>query len=232
MSEQDRAALAAEAFIYGYPLVADLEQVVRYATVGAGVLPRAPFNSFGHGTRLAGPEDTFVSINNDTVYSFAQLDLGAGPQLLQVPEVGGRYYVLQFVDAWTTTSPTSASAPPAARPANSYWWHPAGAARRPPGSRSSTPPPACSPSPAGFWSTARPTSPTWPGCRTAWPCSPCPAIRSRPTRAPARLVTGRCPNPTPRCPRSWVLGAAAHLQPGLPTRCKGVRLVRSGSCCM
>jgi hypothetical protein len=30
--------LAAEAFIYGYPLVADLEQVVRYTTEGAGVL--------------------------------------------------------------------------------------------------------------------------------------------------------------------------------------------------
>jgi hypothetical protein len=103
MSEgaQDRAGLAAEAFIYGYPLVADLEQVVRYTTRGAGVIPAAPFNSFGHGTRLAGPNDTFVSINNDTVYSFAQLDLGAGPRLLQVPEVGGRYYVLQFVDAWT-----------------------------------------------------------------------------------------------------------------------------------
>jgi hypothetical protein len=98
---QDRVGLAAEAFIYGYPLVADLEQVVRYTTVGAGVLPAAPFNSFGHGTRLAGPDDTFVSINNDTVYSFAQLDLGAGPQLLQVPEAGDRYYVLQFIDAWT-----------------------------------------------------------------------------------------------------------------------------------
>jgi hypothetical protein len=101
MGEQDRVALAAEAFIYGYPLVADLEQVVRYTTAGAGVLPPAPFNRFGHGARLAGPEDTFVSINNDTVYSFAQLDLGAGPQLLQVPEVGDRYYVLQFIDAWT-----------------------------------------------------------------------------------------------------------------------------------
>jgi hypothetical protein len=103
MSEgaQDRVGLAAEAFIYGYPLVADLEQVIRYATVGAGVLPGAPFNSFGHGRRLAGPDDTFVSINNDTVYSFAQLDLGAGPQLLEIPDVGARYVVYQFVDAWT-----------------------------------------------------------------------------------------------------------------------------------
>jgi hypothetical protein len=98
---QDRVGLAAEAFIYGYPLVADLEQVVRYTTKGAGVLPAAAFNSFSHGARLAGPTDTFVSINNDTVYSFAQLDLGAGPQLLELPDVGDRYVVYQFVDAWT-----------------------------------------------------------------------------------------------------------------------------------
>ena len=101
MSDHDRVALAAEAFIYGYPLVADLGQVVRYATVGAGVLPGAAFNSFGHAKRLAGPNDTFVSINNDTVYSFAQLDLGTGAQLLEIPDVGDRYVVYQFVDAWT-----------------------------------------------------------------------------------------------------------------------------------
>jgi len=101
MSDQERVALAAEAFIYGYPLVADLEQVVRYTTEGVGALPAAPFNRFGHGTRLAGPGDTFVSINNDTVYSFAQLDLGAGPQSLALPDVGERYVVFQFVDAWT-----------------------------------------------------------------------------------------------------------------------------------
>jgi hypothetical protein len=101
MGEPERVALAAEAFIYGYPLVAALDQVVRYATVGAGVLPGAPFNSFGHAARLAGPDDTFVSINNDTVYSFAQLDLGAGAQLLEIPDVGDRYVVYQFVDAWT-----------------------------------------------------------------------------------------------------------------------------------
>ena len=52
---------------------------MRYTTEGAGVLPAASFNTFGHGKRLAGPDDTFVSINNDTVYSFAQLDLGVGP---------------------------------------------------------------------------------------------------------------------------------------------------------
>ena len=42
-----------------------------------------------------------MSINNDTVYSIAQLDLSGGPVRLRVPDAGGRYYVLQFVDAWT-----------------------------------------------------------------------------------------------------------------------------------
>ena len=68
----DLAALAAEAYIYGFPLVFDLRggRAVRRARGWARV-PAAPFNAFGHATQLAGPEDTFVSINNDTVYSIA-----------------------------------------------------------------------------------------------------------------------------------------------------------------
>lgn len=61
----------------------------------------APYNEFGHADRLAGPADEFVSLNNDTLYSIAQIDLAGGPVRLDVPETAGRYYVLQFVDAWT-----------------------------------------------------------------------------------------------------------------------------------
>jgi hypothetical protein len=60
-----------------------------------------PFNTFSHASRLAGPEDRFVSINNDTIYSIAHVDVSGGPVLLRVPDAAGRYYVLQFVDAWT-----------------------------------------------------------------------------------------------------------------------------------
>lgn len=97
----DRAALASEAFIYGFPLVFDLEQVVRFTEHGLGAVPAVPFNVFGHATELAGPGDRFVTINNDTVYSVAQVDLGGGPVRLEVPDAAGRYYVLQLVDAWT-----------------------------------------------------------------------------------------------------------------------------------
>ena len=95
------SARAVEAYIYGFPLVFNLDQVLRYVTTGIGANPAAPWNSFSHARQLATPADRFVTINNDTVYSMAQLDLGPGPVLLEVPDTGGRYYVLQFVSAWT-----------------------------------------------------------------------------------------------------------------------------------
>lgn len=94
-------SFAAEAFIYGFPLVFDLQEVERYIKNGIGDVPATPLNQFGHATRLAGPETKFVSINNDTVYSMAMVDVSGGPVELSVPDSAGRYYVLQFIDAWT-----------------------------------------------------------------------------------------------------------------------------------
>jgi len=101
MTGVDLNALSTEAYLYGFPLVFNLDQVQRYVNEGVGANPAAPFNSFSHARKMAGPADTFVTINNDTVYSMAQLDLSVGPVLLHVPDTAGRYYVLQFVDAWT-----------------------------------------------------------------------------------------------------------------------------------
>src|SRR6476619_7481811 len=97
----DRAFLAADAFIYGFPLVFDVQEVDRFAREGIGAVPATPFNRFGHASALAGPETKFVSVNNDTVYSIANVDASGGPVRLDVPDSAGRYYVMQFVDAWT-----------------------------------------------------------------------------------------------------------------------------------
>jgi hypothetical protein len=97
----DLAALAADAYVYGFPLVFNLQAVDGFARQGMGLLAPAPFNSFSHASKLAGPQDRFVSINNDTIYSIALVDVSGGPVLLRVPDAAGRYYVLQFVDAWT-----------------------------------------------------------------------------------------------------------------------------------
>ena len=100
-TDTDLKALTAEAFVYGFPLVFNLGQVDRFVREGLGVMPAAVWNRWAHARALAGPQDTFVSINNDTVYTVAALDLSGGPLRLEVPDAADRYYVLQFVDAWT-----------------------------------------------------------------------------------------------------------------------------------
>ncbi len=72
------ASLAAEAFIYGFPMVFDLQQLERFTHTGMGSVPAAPFNVFAHAPGLAGPKETFVSINNDTAYSIATSTSAAG----------------------------------------------------------------------------------------------------------------------------------------------------------
>jgi hypothetical protein len=101
VSDPERVQLAAKAYIYGYPLVYDLKEVAEFVT-GGGALPvQAAFNEFGYARELLGPETKFVSPNNDTLYTLAMCDVRQGPLVLHVPATGGRYYVLQFVDAWT-----------------------------------------------------------------------------------------------------------------------------------
>lgn len=93
--------LAAEAYIFAVPLVYNLDQMKKSVEEGFGVLPAVPYNQFSYGQKLTDASDKFVTTNNDTVYNNAQLDLSAGPVLLEIPDMGDRYYVFQFVDAWT-----------------------------------------------------------------------------------------------------------------------------------
>jgi len=94
-------ALAADAYIYGCPMVSGLTMVDAFLERGMGSIPATGFNRFGHSVQLAGADAEFVSVNNDALSSVAQLDLSGGPLVLHVPDTEGAYYVLQFVDAWT-----------------------------------------------------------------------------------------------------------------------------------
>jgi hypothetical protein len=101
VSISERINAAAQAYIYGYPLVYSLHEIGAFVAGGGRFPMQAPFNEFGHARRLAGPEFKFVSPNNDTVYSVAMCDVRQGPLVLAVPDTADRYYVLQFIDAWT-----------------------------------------------------------------------------------------------------------------------------------
>ena len=59
-------------------------------------------NQFTHTRKLISPDDKeVVTPNNDTLFTNAWLDLSAGALVIQVPEMGERYWVLGFLDAWT-----------------------------------------------------------------------------------------------------------------------------------
>jgi hypothetical protein len=85
LSVTDAAAAAADAYVFGYPLVL-MDRARRAAA--------APANTWVH---ERAPAD-----GSSTLRSGAWLDLGGGPVLLTVPETHGRFYALSLVDLWTT----------------------------------------------------------------------------------------------------------------------------------
>lgn len=97
----EQVELAIQAYFYGYPLVYNLHEIEAFVAGGPRFPMKAPYNEFGHARELAGPGMKFVSPNNDTCYSVAMCDVRNDPVVLHVPDTHDRYYVLQFVDAWT-----------------------------------------------------------------------------------------------------------------------------------
>ena len=90
-----------ETYVYGYPFVYNLTEIGEFVEGGSSFPLSAPLNEFARARRLLGPEIKFVSPNNDTLYVLAACDVRNEPLVLHVPDTQERYYVLQFVDAWT-----------------------------------------------------------------------------------------------------------------------------------
>ena len=94
--------IAADAYVFGYPLV--LMEVTKKVLTNTPkpVDSAAPLNQFAHIPAFPGPEDKqVVRPNVDTLYSFAWLDLSREPVVMHLPAMKGRYYLMQGLDAWT-----------------------------------------------------------------------------------------------------------------------------------
>ncbi|WP_035650886.1 DUF1254 domain-containing protein [Flavobacterium sp. ASV13] len=101
-SSDSITAIAKEAWIYGYPIF------YNYKAIYASALNKEDrayvgFNKFKSFATSATPADTLViTINNDTPYSMAALDVSNEPVVLEVPKIEkDRYYVMQLVDLYT-----------------------------------------------------------------------------------------------------------------------------------
>ena len=92
-------AIAEEAYIYGFPLLAAYKAMYQFNIDRASSQYKAGFNDLVSEARLFTPEDTaIVTPNSDTPYSMVQLDLRAEPMVLRVPTVEPhRYYSIQLV---------------------------------------------------------------------------------------------------------------------------------------
>ncbi|GLR86223.1 DUF1254 domain-containing protein [Bradyrhizobium iriomotense] len=103
ISADEAQAIAAEAYVYFYPLVTmDLTR-------------KQLINSDPKTAGMGGPPNTFDNIqayptadmkavvrpNFDTLYSSAWLDLTREPMVVSVPDTGGRYYLLPMLDMWS-----------------------------------------------------------------------------------------------------------------------------------
>jgi hypothetical protein len=93
----DKAEVARQAFIWGFPLVL----TGRYLDIAAKA--GAPLNQFLLSPDLATPATHAAGPNVDTLYGFAWLDLAPEPQVLAVSDSHDRYYSIQLLDAYANS---------------------------------------------------------------------------------------------------------------------------------
>jgi hypothetical protein len=103
VSAAEARAIAKEAYIYGFPMVDSYRIQYNYFVDSKGPEFKAPWNQIANTPRVYTPADTAIQTpNSDTPYSWLGADLRAEPIVLTVPEVEkGRYYSIQFTDAYT-----------------------------------------------------------------------------------------------------------------------------------
>jgi hypothetical protein len=91
-------AIAEDAYIWGFPLLLmkDYFELASHQNYEP--------NRFTLSIRLSTAQDRVaIGPNVDTLYGFAWLDLANGPQILHVPDTGGRYYSIQLIDGYANT---------------------------------------------------------------------------------------------------------------------------------
>jgi DNA sulfur modification protein DndE len=95
------------AYIYGYPLMMFGVTGRTATTVANGTtkLGGAPLNQFGKESRL--PDYTFTAVvlpSSSTLYASSFLNLCNEPVIMHIPNMNGRFFIMQVLDGWTEVS--------------------------------------------------------------------------------------------------------------------------------
>jgi hypothetical protein len=96
---------AKEAFIFGFPFVANYRVFIGRLIGGDPLMQGAGFNQFAHNRKLFPPE-TRDTTQRDTIFSLGIIDLRREPVVISVPDVPeGQAYMLQMGDTSTECLP-------------------------------------------------------------------------------------------------------------------------------
>lgn len=95
------------AYVYFSPRViyAGAENTMVHRGLGGASSTGIPVNTLYTSPTLAEPSQSNAlesTGNRDTLYTVGWLDLSSRPEVLHVPDMGGRYYAVQFTDPWGT----------------------------------------------------------------------------------------------------------------------------------
>ena len=96
-------SIGLQGYIYGYPIVDLLKQQHNEShRIRADQPVAAPVNTIAiyPGVLTPKTQGQLRAPNSDTLYLNAWIDLSKGPVLLDVPDMGGRYYTLAFMDLY------------------------------------------------------------------------------------------------------------------------------------
>ena len=98
----EAVGIAVEAYIYGYPLVT-FDMVRKQQTnVAAPDAEHAPMDQMiKMRTYPAVDNHCCAAPNADTLYTEAWLDVSKEPYVINVPDMGDRYYILPMLDGWS-----------------------------------------------------------------------------------------------------------------------------------
>jgi hypothetical protein len=95
--------IAKQAYIYGFPMVDNYRIQYSYFVDKQDSNYKGAWNQLLSLAGVATPADTAIQTpNSDTPYSFVGADLRAEPLVLTIPPIeAGRYFSVQFIDAYT-----------------------------------------------------------------------------------------------------------------------------------
>jgi hypothetical protein len=105
LSLQEAKEIAKEAYIFGFPFVANYRVFMYPLISGHPLMQGAGFNQFAHNRQLF-PPTTADTTQRDTIFSLGILDLRREPVVISVPDVPEKQvYMLQLGDTSTESLP-------------------------------------------------------------------------------------------------------------------------------